>query len=444
MNRHLLSKNNFGTKYFSYLILVNFLFPTFDGFDHLFGYAGGTVFFRLLIIIMILVALAIINFTIPVYNKRHYEILIFLTILFMTFLFLVNWSLVNSFSNIISRDIFEIHRPFYYFMLIVYPLIFVWDEQVIIKYVYKTIIFIIIIQLVIGLLHTINYSWFSNLIIIYTKFSNSISHRATGTFGNPYDYGVFMIFSLIFSAYYAFKNKPNILLYMFALFCFIAVLISQSKTAFYVVFPAIFYALFFGIIHSRGKFINLMLMIFFLSSVLTLSYIYKDNLLNYFTENLTYLASTDTLDLEKLYSKSFESRNRLDDLKWVINRLSESSVLNMILGVEIGKSLNDDIEFGYAVFLFRYGMIGLVIYISFFVIAIVYSYLAYKKAKRRRCIEVESLFFALHVWSVSLVIATVANNFIDQPRHTFFFFTMVGLAISYQLPINHMKESENT
>ena len=141
MNRHLLSKNNFGTKYFSYLILVNFLFPTFDGFDHLFGYAGGTVFFRLLIIIMILVALAIINFTIPVYNKRHYEILIFLTILFMTFLFLVNWSLVNSFSNIISRDIFEIHRPFYYFMLIVYPLIFVWDEQVIIKYVYKTIIF---------------------------------------------------------------------------------------------------------------------------------------------------------------------------------------------------------------------------------------------------------------------------------------------------------------
>jgi hypothetical protein len=444
MKKPFLSKNNFGIKYFTYLILVNFLFPTFDGYDHLFGFSGGTVIFRLLIMVMIIVALVIIKFKIPVYNKEHYHILIFISILFAVFFFLVNWSLVNNIANIIFRDVFELHRPFYYFMLMVYPLIFVWDEKIIIRNVFKTIIFIIIIQIITGILHSQNYSWFSNLIIIYTKFSNSISHRATGTFGNPYDYGVFMIFSLILSAYYAIKNKFNILFCLLALFCFNAVLISQSKTAFYVVFPAIMYALLFCVIHSRKKFINLMLIIVLLSSVLTLSYIYKDNLLRYFTQNLTYLASTDTLELEKLYNKSLENRNRLDDLLWVIKELSESNVMQIMFGVQIGKSVNDDIEFGYAVFLYRYGLIGLAIYISFFLIAIVYSSLAYIKAKRRKCIEVESLFFAFHVWSVSLLIATVANNFIDQPRHTFFFFTMVGLSISYHLKVHRFNRSRNT
>ena len=205
--------------------------------------------------------------------------MIALVFLFTMFMGLVCWSLINNISQVIARDTFELHRPFYYALLIFYPLLFRWNNSIIKNRVFKPILYIIIIQLIIGSLHAIHPSWFEDIIIIYTKKANSISHRVTGTFGNPYDYGIFMIFSFILSAYYAIKVRSKIIYYLFALFCLLAVLLSQSKIALYIVITAIMYALLFCVIHSRKKFINLMLIIVLLSSVLTLSYIYKDNLL---------------------------------------------------------------------------------------------------------------------------------------------------------------------
>ena len=41
------------------------------------------------------------------------------------------------------------------------------------------------------------------------------------------------------------------------------------------------------------------------------------------------------------------------------------NIFGILFGVGIGKALNDDIEFGYANYIYRYGICGLLIYILF-------------------------------------------------------------------------------
>ena len=67
---------------------------------------------------------------------------------------------------------------------------------------------------------------------------------------------------------------------------------------------------------------------------------------------------------------------------------------------------------------------------------IYYSFLAYIKSKKLSQNYNQVLFASFHVWSVSLIIATMANTIIDQPRTTVFFFTMTGLSISYVINKN--------
>ena len=128
---------SYGPKYFSILFLVALLFPTFDGFDQHFGFAAGSVALRLVIMLLVLWFLMKFNFTIRFHSKAHVQTMAFLVILFSVFLFLVIWSLGNNISEVIMRDIFELHRPFYYAMLLMFPLLFRWSDYEIEKYVVK-------------------------------------------------------------------------------------------------------------------------------------------------------------------------------------------------------------------------------------------------------------------------------------------------------------------
>ena len=93
--------------------------------------------------------------------------------------------------------------------------------------------------------------------------------------------------------------------------------------------------------------------------------LFFDNVDNYFKNNFSYLHSTNVLELERLYKSSFDKGNRLDDLNYAINEISKQNIFGILFGVGIGKALNDDIEFGYANYIYRYGICGLLIYILF-------------------------------------------------------------------------------
>ena len=122
-------------------------------------------------------------------------------------MFLVNWSLSNSASTAIYRDFSNYTSLFITGLLIFAPLFFIWNEKSIKRNFINILIIIIILQTIIGYLHSKMLIQEYHILEFYTKIKNVFSARAIGTFGNPYDYGVFMIFSTFSCLYYLIKHN---------------------------------------------------------------------------------------------------------------------------------------------------------------------------------------------------------------------------------------------
>jgi hypothetical protein len=430
--------NKFGAVYFRYLLLFSFFFPTFDLYSDALGFHAGTVLLRLFVIIGFLFLFVGLGFRYKIRGEIHYKTTVKLFSVFVLFFMLVNWSIANSLSTVILRDTFELHRPVYFCLLLFFPLFFLWSEKDINKYVVKTLIIIIVLEIIIGFLHSRMILQKYGVLEFFTSGSNIVSRRALGTYGNPYDYGVFMIFATAFFLVYAKslgarKYLRKACFFVLAFFSLYAVFLSQSKTSFFTLIVASAYYIIFKLFF-KPKLQNFVI-IGFISILLLVSI--TSNLKqidSFFRDNYSYLHSTDTFSPEKLYKKSQQKGNRLDDLRYALEKMSEDSIFGIIFGVGIGKSENDVIEFGYATYLYRYGILGFFIYLTFLGWASRYSFLAYKKALFNGVKGLQALFLGFHVWSVSLFIATMANTIIDQPRTTVLFFTITGLAISYITP----------
>jgi len=416
-------------KNIKYYLIFIILFPTFDLFDGFFGFSGGTVIFRLIIILLLASFFLKYYHKINLINDQHRTFINLLFSFFLLFLFLVSWSLFYDLDNIIIRDIFELHRPLYYSLIIMISMI-LWSNDILLhKYIIRVLIVIATFEIVLAFLHINRVNLLQNVLTLYTKKPNAFGYRSTGTFGNPYDYGIVMIF-FTFIIFQSYRLEKKYYLAALSILSFIAILLSQSKTAIYVFIFCVFYCILFLIVtHFNVKDLSKYFAIIFI--VTALGIVYYQDIYNYFIDQFVYMERA--FDIKRLIRKSFQSGNRLYDLFWVIERYKNANILNWLFGLGIGKGIYDDIEFGYALYLYRYGLVGLILYISILFTGVIISYKAFKKAKNSGMKNYNKLFFAYHIWSFGLIIGTFANNFIDQPRITFLYFTFFGMCLGYLL-----------
>ena len=357
-------------KNIKYLILFSFLFPTFDSFDGLFGFSGGTVVFRLLIISFLFIFFIKNCTKIILINSFHKNILKIIFIYLLIFLFLVSWSLVSDLNNIVLRDIFEIHRPFYYVLITIVSMI-VWNnDKIFHKNIISILTLIAIVEIIFAFLHPNRIPFIQDILMFYTKTPNALGYRATGTFGNPYDFGIIMIFFtlLIFQRY---KFEKKYIYLILAILCFIGMLLSQSKTALFIfIFCSVYSICLSILINYNIKYLSRT--IFMLISLTAVGVLFYQEIYFFYTEKFIYMDKV--FDLNRVMRKSFQYGNRLYDLFWVLERYSNANILNMLFGLGIGKGIYDDIEFGYAIYLYRYGLVGLILYSSTLLFAFLHPF----------------------------------------------------------------------
>ena len=420
-------------KNIKYLIFFSFLFPTFDSFDGLFGFSAGTVLFRLLIIFL-LSLFFIKNLTkIVLINSLHKNFLKIIFIYFLIFLFLVSWSLVSDFNNLVMRDIFELHRPFYYGLIVIVSMILWNNDHLFHKYIISTLTFITFIEITLAFLHPIRIPLIQEILMFYTKTPNALGYRSTGTFGNPYDFGVIMIF-FTFLLLQRFKFEKKYFFAILLTLSFFGILLSQSKTALFIFIFCSIYSFSLSIfINNNIK--SLSKYFFALVSVMFLGIFFYQEIYIFYTEKFIYMDKA--FDLNRVIRKSFQEGNRLYDLFWVLERYSNANLLDWLFGLGIGKGIYDDIEFGYAIYLYRYGIVGLILYLSLLISTFRISLKAYLRSKNKNMKNYEKLFFSFHIWSCGLIFGTLANNFIDQPRITFLYFTILGLCLGFLVSSNN-------
>lgn len=407
-------------KIIRFLIYFNFLFPTFNSIFSDVDFAMGPViihFFITMVCLFCMLFARILGNVIITISILFF--LFFLSIILLTTLFTPN--------EIILRDLFELHRPFYYGSVFILPLTFKWDKDSLYKFVIKPIIICFIFQILFGLLTLPSLNIINYLREFYTKPKNIHSERATGTFITAYDYGYMLCFIVIyyFSLFLNEKSQKTKYKYLFLLLSAImAILISQSRTAAILLICSItYFAVMYFFLNFTSKKRNKIIKI--LATVLTVYFIFGRKFLTVIEKNFHYLYGGLRVFFNEGAEELGSTRIRLSQLEWAWTEVQKRP-----FGYGPGKGVSEYLEMQYSLYLYRYGFIGLLIVVFYFLYSFIISYRTLIFTKRVNDLKTEAFFSGFHVWCAMLPIASFGNAFIDMTRISFFFFLLNGICTS--------------
>lgn len=325
-------------------------------------------------------------------------------------------------NNLIIRDFFELHRPFY-FIIIFTTSYFFFSKNFYGPSINRNILCIFILLATMGLFQFFNFSFaFYDL---YIKEENFFSRRITAPFPNPYDYGFVMIFmSLYFMCMYL--NNGKTIYLIFVIFSAILIAFTQSRSMLFsfvltnIIILPFFASFVFGSL-VRGKFsqidlrialIPLMMLFFGFISILT------------FQDNFTYLVRGIIKIIANPMYNGVTS-NRIDQLAYILFEISKNPILTLF-GNGPAKGEMDDVESIYSYFLFRYGLIGLLI--GFLFPALYSSYCSQVVAKTYVHGSYEYILFrSLQLWFLVVPLISLGNNHTEQIRVSFLYILLLGL-----------------
>ena len=409
----------------SFLIYFNFLFPTFNAAFQEFslGFAAGAVILHGLLIILLLFAL--LRGDNKGVGARYTPYYLF----FFFFMILITISLFTSFGYVTIRDLFELHRPLLYGLAFIVPLVYTWNEAKLNRYVVKPLFVVWAILILFGLFYTLNIELGRNIMSFYTKAHNVYTMRTTGTFPNPYDYAYFLVLPIISYIHCLFLERKKLrkILYLALLFLAgYALLLSQSRTGFIVLFSALCYYVI--IITFFAKFKQSVKVIVTAAIIVLLVGTYVGHVNQILHDNFRYLYAGLITLIEE--GPAFQSSlvARYNQIQWVLSELNDHP-FRFITGFGPGKELVANLESQYGLYLFRYGLPGLFIVFIYLIYSILISFKAYLTVRRNSWgLATESLFLSFHVWCVVLAVAALVNPFIDMARLAFIFFFLNGLA----------------
>lgn len=329
--------------------------------------------------------------------------------------------IVND-NVIILRDFFEIHRPFYWIIIFITSYSFFstsFDEPSIRKIL--IVVFLICATMGLFQLFQINFTFFNQ----YIKQENYYRLRIAAPFPNPYDYGfVIVFFSLYFLVF--FINTRKKLYFMLFILSGILIALTQSRSmvgAFVLVnlflFPV--FALFaFGSI-MRGR---LTITDFFIFLIPLCVIILGILALVTYADNLKYLiAGFKKIANNPLYNGV--TSNRIDQMSEIIASIMYNPI-SLLFGNGPAKGELNDVESIYSYFLFRYGVMGLLL--GFLLPAIYVSKCSKIVAETYHRKSTQYLFFrSLQLWFLAVPMISLANNHTEQIRVSALYILLIGL-----------------
>ncbi|WP_158859871.1 hypothetical protein [Lunatibacter salilacus] len=133
---------------------------------------------------------------------------------------------------------------------------------------------------------------------------------------------------------------------------------------------------------------------------------------------------------------------RYQQLLWVL----ENQFSIPLIGVGIGKSTGPQLESFYALYLYRYGIIGILLYVILLVATYLMSLKSYKKAIRDKDYGVAAFFISFSIFCFILPLTSVSSVITDQPRFVILYYGTIGVMVRYLYKNpKHLEElSENS
>ena len=407
---------------FSFLFLFAMFFPVFH---NQFGSSGAILVNGGLILGIIGYFLIFQKFKFFFSCPYQKKIFLIFSFLFIFFFFHITISMIigNIIGGIeiIKRDMYEFHRPVLY--LLTFSLAFLVFSQIgAIALFEKALLIVFLLIVLLGINHY--FGIYDALTELYTKELNIRTRRVSAPFGNPYDYAFMMsFFILYFFLKMIFTAKFYLIYFLIAVVMFI---LPQSRSVavgfmvgFFVILPIIFLMIGFNF----KNFVITKKLVSFISSLFlfTLTFVCY---IPYLIENYGYLTG-QFIRLIEGDGIGSSATARVDQLLFAFEKSSEN-VLIFIFGNGPAKSEMEYVESIYTYQFYRYGLLGF--FLNFLVIKVLLIYFSWKILKNTVRDDLNyPLIFTILIWLLTVPLMSIGNNFTEQIRLSFFFYSIAGL-----------------
>lgn len=362
-------------------------------------------------------------------------------------------SLVINFKYNSYNDLFEYYKYFKIFLFVYFAKIYVFEN----KFLDKTIDFIFIILFLLNILQYFNLFNFNYLIepfyadikhLVYfgkNTLGEPDTKRLLGTFGNPNNNSLGISF---FFFYYLFNKRENKIKYLYLFLSLLLILASQSRTGFYAITLIFIIYLFTNCKDLRFKIFYVLLYLFsffiinrfqdfekIISSKKEESVLRVDNKINNafkIKKNIDSIINQDVSGTKYLSSVDFEDMDQNTSINSRIKIWGE--LLKMIKVKPIfghgpqknffySRKLYPENE--YILILWRYGILGLIIYVLILFLPL---YKSFRKFGLK--LDYNLCFLIL------ISITAITNLPMCEPRISILF------AISYGFILNNLESDE--
>jgi hypothetical protein len=348
-------------------------------------------------------------------------------IIVFVFLVLTLLSLLISGNDVITRDVIELAKPVYLGSFFLLSYLCKWrynDFQRYIKFVLITFIFIGIW----GILEA-NTSLVNSISgIIYKETRSSLQFKAIGAFIAPYVFGSLMLMPAWYFLLAVLFQPRKVLNFLGFTICFLALVFTQSRTIILSFAATIIYFLIFAIVTKwlpKRRVVLLITYILIATFITTLVAFYDEIklALGYMVRGLEVVViSLQNGGFDALIERQKSVGLRFAQLMFAV----ENQMLVPLIGVGIGKALFMPESF-YALYLYRYGLTGIIIHVAL-VVFVWYRSIKLAKVLRSDSAKPEFAFLiATSIYMVSLPISYLSSSINDFTRTGFFFYVLAGL-----------------
>lgn len=373
-------------------------------------------------------------------STYHKQTFMAILTIFVFFFFHIALSMLIGVSvggvNIIQRDFYEFHRPVLYLLVFVFSFTVFYRDGLVLKFE-RLLFFAFVILVLIGLNQYVGfYDYVSQL---YTKQHNINSRRVAAPFLNPYDYAFMMSF---FVLYFFLKMIYSAIIFIIPLTLALSMFVlPQSRSVagtflvgFFVVLPLVLLLLEFDF---KKLFVpKKLLLTFFLMLLAIILFVLS---VPYLLENFPYLTDQFVRFLQG-GGVGRSGNIRLEQFLFALEK-AFSNPLILLFGNGPAKSELEFVESIYNYQFYRYGLVGFLLY--FLLLICLGSCFAWKVLKNiGRQHPSYPIFLALLVWFLIIPLMSIGNNFTEQVRLSFFFYTMLGfLSANFTLANQNAKRA---
>lgn len=399
-----------------WLVLLAFTFPLFK--QHV-----GLAFEQLFTIFLFGVCVFLIS-RCELQVSRAVPLVLLIVFVFIA---LTSLSLIISSSDIVNRDVIELIKPLYLGSFFLVSYLCKWNYTEFNRFLSITLISFLVIS-VWGVLEA-NVPIINDIAkVIYKDSRGSLNFKAVGPFIVPYVFGSLIILPIWYFLLATLYQKNRLVNFVAFCVCFAALLYTQSRTIILSFGATLIYfillALFTRWLPKRNLVIFTIYAFGLLSAgVLVVYYNEIRALFGYMVKGLEVVYSALVSGgLDAVLRQQPSVGLRYEQLMFAV----DAQFIIPLIGVGIGKALFMPESF-YALYLYRYGLIGIVIH-GYLIFCTWYMSIKLARALRSAPSSRElSFFLAVSAYMASLPVSYVSSSLNDFTRTGFFFYVLLGL-----------------